>query len=110
MRHDTSLLPTAPLAAPVEIPTLSPARQLLWDAANYMEKHGKNGLGESWCGEKVCAVVAIARADGNRGCTDPVWNAWQLLKRQIGSEEITVWSDRSSQATVVAAMRAAAVS
>lgn len=107
----TPLLPTTPVA-PAECPVLSPERQYLFDAAGLMEKHGKNGLGGSPYGPHICAVVAIARAIGHDH-PDP-WpireRCWRMLESRIGTNDLTGWSDRSDQQTVIQALRDAAVS
>lgn len=94
-----------------EAPVLEPAKKLLWDAAAYMEKHGKagaenNGLGEN--GE-ACAHWALVLANKGRANGKKISAARLILTERIGGW-ITDWSDSSDQETVVSAMRAAALS
>jgi hypothetical protein len=95
------------IVAPVECPQLSRPRQHLWDAAAYMERHGKNQGGESPFGERVCVVVALARVEQEG---DDIVAAWTLMDKVIEGESLPNWSDYNDQAIVVAAMRRAALS
>jgi hypothetical protein len=101
-------LPTSPS---VEAPILTPERQVIWNAANIMACRGKSGPGESWLGPKVCAVVAISIADANAHDMLFRMKCWDLVEDHVGVERgtLTRWSDSSDQATVISAMRQAAL-
>lgn len=88
------------LPAIVPGPTVEDWRQVLWDAAAWMETHGWQP------NSKGCVIRAMFEVSGS------VYNdtAEDALIRQIGTDYIPGWSDASDQATVVAALRSAAVS
>jgi hypothetical protein len=106
------------IVTPVECPTLSPERQLLWEAANYMEKHGKEPTGMRLEDENGCVCIrgAIRKAMGHgRGddfvWADPVYQAAEgLIASRVPGGHVNVFNINNDQATVVAAMRSAALS
>src|SRR5687768_9263547 len=106
------------IVTPVECPQLTPERQLLWNAANYMEKHGKEPTGIRFEDEDGCVCIrgAIRKAMGHgRGdtfvLTDPTYQAAEgLIASRVPGGHVNVFNMDNDQATVVAAMRSAALS
>jgi hypothetical protein len=97
------------IVTPVECPQLTPERQLLWDAANYIDRVGwcQNGYERSGA---VCAVKAIWLVEGHKDS-----GAQKLLHKHLGlppGATTSWWNDRiaSTQAEVIQALRDAALS
>lgn len=89
--------------ATVDAPQLSPERQLLWDAANWLEQ---NGWKPNDGGCAIRAMLAITYYS----CTNDYRNARRILEQRIGTQNIADWSDNADGPTVIQALRDAAVS
>lgn len=92
--------------------TIAPWRQVLLDAADYIETHGW-ARGISQQGSAVCALEAIGRCNDNG--RDAAWHLSRLVGPPNGELVIhrcyvVTWNDRPGQtkANVVATMRAVA--
>lgn len=86
-------VPTAPVAL-AECPVLSPERQHLWEAANYIEKRG-------WRPDAGgCVIHALVYSRQWPMTTETTQQAMTLLGRRIGTHSLPQWSDSSDQQTV----------
>lgn len=101
-----------------DAPTLEPAKQLLWDAAAEMERRGHcQGIPDGPRGE-VCFISSLWAAQASRGLDEELPEqqlarecAIRVMRKHIGNHCSCVnFSDNNDQATVIAAMRAAALS
>lgn len=95
---------------------LSPERRLLWEAANEMERRGWCS-GVSYNSDAVCTLNAIMYAGRRTGLIPPDGlshhgegpRAIHVLEKHVGVDCIPDWSNASDEATVISALRAAAV-
>lgn len=81
---------------------------VLWHAADLIEQYGWwNGKGKS-PPDRFCAVTAICQVCPKN--TELYTKVYNRMRRHVRHLDVTVWNDKSDAQTVIAGLRAAALS